>query len=115
MLEGIIIVFLAAVVGLLIVDYRLSDISINMPTVKLPEITVNIAGDKYEVKLGSAEPQIRQQQVGGNRGSNCHYYLDPKAMNSKQLEIFRTKAKVEHMTAGDYHNWLSVRRDRVKA
>lgn len=113
MIEAIVIVVLAALASLFIVDYRLSDISINMPTVKLPEITVNITGDKYELKVGTAEPHIRQfkpGQTGGGPKEVCTYYLDPKDMDSKQLEIFRNKANLKNMTAKDYQNWLSVQK-----
>lgn len=125
------ITLLSVVVGLIIVnivDRRLSDISINMPVVKLPEITVNISeeanGNRIArvctVKSGTTVPLVKSvkpgtgktDQIGGKTGgqqaNTVTYYLDPKDMNPHQLQVFRTKAKKGNMTPKDYQNWLSV-------
>jgi hypothetical protein len=130
-IDSIMITLLSVVVGLIIVsivDRRLSDISINMPVVKLPEITVNISEEANgsrvarvcTVKSGTTVPLVKSvkpstgktgsntDQIGGNTGNTVTYYLDPKDMSPHQLQVFRTKAKQGNMTPKDYQNWLSV-------
>jgi hypothetical protein len=102
-MQVLIVTLLSFIMGLLIVkivDYRLSNISINMPTIKIPDIIVNLPDGTSITKVPETVPKT--DMIGGG------YYKHPRDMTQQQLKKFREKANIKNMTHEDYKNWLSV-------
>lgn len=93
---------LSYIFGLLIlniIDNRLSQISINMPTIK-----VNVVDRKH------------QKEIEGfhNTGRNCpQHYKNPSQMNTKELNHFKKQYR-KNFTKVDYINWLMLQCNNLK-
>lgn len=104
-LQFVIIMLIAILIGLLIVktvDHKLQDISISMPTIKLPRQKITLRLNKKKDKLVEEKSKLKSEQTAGNTADNtiCRKDLKPPGRHFIKHEYHSDTGKREHNPQG---------------